>query len=427
MESSTAHALVALIHPEAVKILLVLFLSFLLGLEREGRKAHGGHYLFGGVRTFPLIGLVGYAMALVAGTQLLPVAAGFVVVGAFMLVSYRHKLATAEDAGVTTEVSGLLTYLLGAVVSAGYYWIAVTVVVASMLLLELKTGLESLTERIPSEEVVTFTKFLLLTVVILPAVPNQEFTPFHLNPFRTWLIVAAVSAVSYLAYVLQRITAKRGGIQLAALLGGAYSSTVITVALARRARREAWPNLFAGSMLLASGVMYLRILVLLTIFNRALLAPLLVPFLALGVAAALAGFLWSRVADQSGTAPGREYAAKNPLEIRTAFAFATIFVVLLVVTDLVLSKFGKVGIFSLATVMGCTDVDPFIMGLTQTAGTSTPLATAAAAVVVAAASNNAIKGIYAFGFADRRTGVRGLAALVILALLGLLPLLMLAP
>ena len=423
MEGTTAQALAALTHPEAFKIVLVLFLSFLLGLEREGHKVPGGHYLFGGVRTFPLIGLIGYAMALVSGAQLLPVALGFVVVGAFLLVSYRHKLTAAGDAGVTTEVSGLLTYLLGAVVSAGYIWIAVTVVVASMLLLELKTGLESLSERIPTEEVVTFTKFLLLTVVILPAVPNEELTPFHLNPFRTWLIVVAVSAVSYLAYVLQKLTAKRGGIQLAALLGGAYSSTVITVALARRARREAWPNLFAGSMLLASGVMYLRIVVLLAIFNGALLAPLLVPFLALAFAAALVGFLWSRVPDREGEAPRREYEARNPLEIRAAFLFAAIFVAILVATNLVLTKFGRVGIFSLAAVMGCADVDPFIMGLTQSAGTSTSLATAAAAVVVATASNNAIKGIYAFAFADRRTGWRGLAALLLLALLGLLPLL----
>ena len=423
MGSTTAQALAALVHPEAFKIVLVLFLSFLLGLEREGHKAHGGHYLFGGVRTFPLLGLIGYAMALVAGAQLLPVALGFVVVGAFLLVSYRHKLAAAGDAGVTTEVSGLLTYLLGAVVSAGYFWIAVTVVVASMLLLELKTALEHLSERIPSEEVVTFTKFLLLTVVILPAVPNEEFTRFHINPFRTWLIVAAVSGVSYLAYVLQKVTVKRGGIQLAALLGGAYSSTVITVALARRAKREAWPNLFAGSMLMASGVMYLRILVLLAIFNGALLARLLTPFLVLGLAAALAGFVWSRVPDREGAAPAREYEARNPLEIRAAFLFAAIFVVILVATEIVLSRFGRVGIFGLATVMGCTDVDPFIMGLTQTAGSSTPLLTAAASVTVATASNNAVKGIYAFLFADRRTGWRGLGGLVLLGLAGLLPLL----
>lgn len=423
MDPTLLRNLAAFTHPEALKILLVLFLSFLLGLEREGRKAHAGHYIFGGVRTFPLIGLLGYAMALLSGQQVLPVALGFVVVGAFLLVSYLHKLASAEEAGVTTEVSGLVTYVLGALVYNGYFWIAVTVVVLAMLLLELKTALEGLTERIPSEEVITFTKFLLLTVVILPAVPNQEFTRFHLNPFKTWLIVAAVSAVSYGSYVLQRVTRRKGGIVLAALLGGAYSSTVMTVALARRARRENRPNLFAGGMVLASGVMYLRVLVLLAIFNGTLATRLAGPFLMLGVVIIAAGLVWSRLPDRSNATVEREYEAKNPLEIGSAFLFAAIFLAALIATGLVLEHFGTVGIYALATIMGVTDVDPFIMSLTQTAGASTPLATAAAAIVVTTASNNALKGLYARVFSDSATGTRGLVALLVLAIVGLLPLL----
>ena len=105
MDPTSLRQFAALAPPDALKIVLVLFLSFLLGLEREGRKAHAGHYIFGGVRTFPLIGLVGYTMALLAGGQILAVALGLVVVGAFLLVSYLHKLASAEDAGVTTEIS----------------------------------------------------------------------------------------------------------------------------------------------------------------------------------------------------------------------------------------------------------------------------------------------------------------------------------
>jgi uncharacterized membrane protein (DUF4010 family) len=426
VEPTSLRQLAALAPPDALKIVLVLFLAFLLGLEREGRKAHGGHYIFGGVRTFPLIGLLGYTMALLGGANPLPVALGLVVIGSFLLVSYLHKLASAEDAGVTTEISGLVAYLLGAVVFYGYYWVAATVVVLSLLLLELKTALEGLSERLPAEEVITFTKFLLLTVVILPAVPNREFGPFQLNPFKTWLVVAAVSGISYGSYVLQRLTRRRGGVVLAALLGGAYSSTVMTVALARRARRESRPNLFAGSMLLASGTMYLRVVALLAIFSRALAARVAVPFLLLGATAILGGFLWSRRPDPARGALEREYEAANPLELRAAFLFAGIFVALLVVTRLVLKAFGTPGVLALAGLMGVTDVDPFIMGLTQTAGVGAAVAVAAAAVVVATASNNLVKGIYAFAFADRATGLRGLAALAGLALVGLLPLLVVA-
>jgi hypothetical protein len=108
---------------EGMKILIVLFLSFLIGLEREEHKAEAEHYSFGGVRTFPLIGLVGYVMALLSGGQLLPLSIGFAVVGSFLLMSYRHKLllqeSEAEAPGVTTEISGLGTYLLGALAMKG--------------------------------------------------------------------------------------------------------------------------------------------------------------------------------------------------------------------------------------------------------------------------------------------------------------------
>ena len=106
--------------PEAVQIVLVLFLSFLIGLEREEHKAAGGAYSFGGVRTFPLIGLIGYSAALISGPQMLPLAIGFLVVAGFLLLSYWHKITGAEPAGVTTEMSGLATFLVGALVCYGH-------------------------------------------------------------------------------------------------------------------------------------------------------------------------------------------------------------------------------------------------------------------------------------------------------------------
>jgi hypothetical protein len=237
-------------------------------LEREEHKAAIEHYSFGGVRTFPLIGLLGYSLALLSGPQLLPLTLGLAVVGAFLLLSYRHKLQTNETAGVTTEMSGLTTYVVGALVYHEQFWIATTLSVASMLLLELKVVLESLTKRIASDEILTFTKFLVLTAVILPVVPNQEIGPYQINPFKTWLVVVAVSTVSYGSYVLQEVTKNQGGVILTAILGGTYSSTVTTVALARRAAREQHCHLFAGGILVASGMMYLRLIALVALFNR---------------------------------------------------------------------------------------------------------------------------------------------------------------
>ena len=407
--------------PEALKIVLVLFLSFLIGLEREEHKVAVGSYSFGGVRTFPLIGLIGYSIALLSGTQLLPLTVGFLVIAGFLLLSYWHKLSSAE-AGVTSEMSGLATFLVGALVCYGHFWIATTLSVASLLLLDLKTALEKLAVRIAPQEILTFAKFLLLTGVILPVLPNQEFSRFHLNPFKTWIVVVAVSTISYGSYVLQKMTKDGGGVALAAVLGGAYSSTVTTIVIARRAARERHPHLFAGGILIASGVMYLRLVVLLALFNRQLMSLLALPFLLLAGLAVGVGWLWTRRADPSAQALQREFEPKNPLELLAAFFFAALFLAMLVATQLAVTYLGRAGVNTLAAVMGVTDVDPFIMGMTQAAGTLTPLKVAGAAVLIAAASNNLAKGIYAYCLADRKTGVQSLALLTAFAALGLVPL-----
>src|SRR5580700_4103671 len=128
--------------PEGAKILLVLFLSFLTGLEREEHHAESEHYSFGGVRTFPLIGLIGYAMAFLSGGQSLAVSVGFAVIAGFLMLAYQHKVTTSGLPGFTSEMSALTTFLAGALVYRGEFWIATTISVAGIFLLELKTVLE---------------------------------------------------------------------------------------------------------------------------------------------------------------------------------------------------------------------------------------------------------------------------------------------
>jgi uncharacterized membrane protein (DUF4010 family) len=407
---------------DALNIALVLALAFFIGLEREEHKQRDANYAFGGVRTFPLIGLVSYALALISAPQLAPWAVGFAVVGGFMLLSYYHKLASELPAGLTTEVSGLATYVLGGLVQHQHYWIATTIGVLAVLLLELKKGLEGLTRHFASSEIITVAKFLVLAVVILPVVPERDLTRFQINPFKTWLVVVAVSGISFASYGLQRVIRKRGGVMLSAILGGAYSSTMTTVVLSRQAKEQRRPNLFAGSILTASGVMYVRLLILLAFFHMALAATLAPAFGALGVIGSLAGWLVSRRDEGTDTSAQPRPEIKNPLELRAAFLFGLVFVVVLVLTNLAREHLGRAGLYSLAAIMGVTDVDPFILGLAQHGAAATPPRIAAAAIVIAAASNNVIKAIYAYSFADRTTGRRSLVLLLALALLGIVPL-----
>jgi uncharacterized membrane protein (DUF4010 family) len=415
--------LTQLLPPEALKLALTLALSFLLGIEREQHKAQSGHYALGGIRTFPLIGLIGYAFARLGHEQAWPVAIGFAVIGAFMLAAYRHKLATDATAGMTTEMSALGTYLVGALVCNDHFWVASALVVLSVLLLELKAALERLTRRIPTEELAVFAKFLLLTVVILPIVPNRDFGRFSLNPFSTWVAVVAVSSVSYGSYVLQKVTKGRGGVLLSAVLGGAYSSTITTVVLAKRSKNAKRAHLFAGAILTASGMMYARLAALVAMFNRPLFVKLALPFLALAAAGVVGGWAWSHLPDREPGGAGETEPSRNPLELRSALLFAALFVGMLVATQLATTHLGRRGIFTLAAIFGVADVDPFILGLTQTAGVSAGVQVGAQSILIAAASNNAAKGVYALVFGERKAGREGLLLLVLLALLGLAPLL----
>jgi len=221
--------------------------------------------------------------------------------------------------------------------------------------------------------------------------------------------------------VFQRATRGRGGIVLGALLGGAYSSTVMTVVLARRAGGENRPHLFSGAMLVASGTMFLRLIALLALFNGELASRLAPSFLGLAAAAIVGGLFLARIPDPRASVPARQFVARNPLELRAALLFGALFVVMLAATDLAVTRLGSVGVYVLGAVMGVADVDPFIMSMTQAARQATPLGVAAVAVLVTVASNNLVKGVYAFLFADRRTGTLGLASLAALAAATLLP------
>jgi uncharacterized membrane protein (DUF4010 family) len=418
--------LLQVLPPEGVKILLTLFLCFLIGLEREEHRAAGQRYSFGGIRTFPLIGLIGYAMGLLSGEQLLPLGVGFAVIGAFLWLSYRHKLEAFHEAGVTTEMSGLVTYVVGALVSRDRLWIATTLAVLSILLLELKEFLESLSTKIPAAEIFTFTKFLLLTFVILPIVPDKDYGPFAVNPFKAWLIVVAISGVSYASYLLERASQGKGGVRLAALLGGAYSSTFTTFVMAKQARAAKAPHCYSGAILLASGVMYFRFLALIAFFNAELMRRLSLPFLILGAIGVAGGWAWSSLPDGGGKGADAGYLTKNPLELASAFSLAVVFVAMLVAMNFALMQLGRGGIYGLAVLSGLAPVDPFIMGLTQTAGKLTSLDLAAAGVVVAAASNNFAKAVIAVVLADSKTGKQSLILMLGLTALGLLPLLWVA-
>jgi len=403
-------ALVSHLPPEFFGFALTLGLSLLIGFEREEHEPDG----IGGVRTFPIIGLGGFLLIAGFPDTAVPFALGLVVMGGLVAMSHWFSLQKGEP-GITTEAAALLMFTIGGCAAKGLYWIAIATGVVAVILLHEKRLLEGLATALPRHEMRTLLRFLLLTAVILPVVPNRDFSVFEVNPFKIWLVVVAVSGVSYVSYLLRMWWGEDRGLILAGLLGGAYSSTVTTVVLSRQSKkREPCAVGFSGAIVAATGMMYIRLWILLLLFAAPLAYRLTALFCGMGMAAITLGLMLARSDDNDEGCdfdPTIDRRDTNPIEMTSAFTFAAIFLAILVATKVVAERFGDTGVLVMAAIMGAADVDPFILGLTQTIGTGLDFEIAALAVVIASAVNNVMKGIYAVVFGSRRTGRLSLALL----------------
>ena len=160
-------------------------------------------------------------------------------------------------------------YLLGAVALALPPWIAVTMTVVSVLLLTGREQLHALARRLDIREIITAGQFLILTGIVLPLLPNQPVTTLTpITPRQVWLALVVVCTFSYVSYLAQRYwAAAAGGLWMAAL-GGLYSSTAVTVVLARQAKADpAVRRQAQAGITLATAIMYLRILAIVAIFD----------------------------------------------------------------------------------------------------------------------------------------------------------------
>ncbi|HKO09416.1 MAG TPA: DUF4010 domain-containing protein [Alphaproteobacteria bacterium] len=407
------------------RLLLLLGLSFFFGMAFEEYYGELSTKPPGGVRTFPLLAFSGAGLFILEPQPALPFAAGLLALASWLFLYYRQSMResarTGATAGLVVPVSNLFAYLLGPLVLAAPVWAGIGFTVVAVLLLGARDPLHKLARRIPRGEIATLGKFLILTGIVLPLLPNTPVTGLtSITPFQVWLAVVAVSTLSYASYLAQRYVAPRESSLLAALLGGLYSSTATTVVLARRLRKPGsdTADIQAG-IVLATAVMYVRLVVVVGAFNLPLARALLPSLAVLSLAAALiAGLLYWRHgsrkrADTIAAAPG------NPLELTTALLFALLFVITSLASSWVQGEFGSRGLYWLAAILGVSDVDPFVLSLAQGAVKGAPLPLLTAAILVAASSNNALKALYAIVFGRARTGALPAAILVALGVAGI--------
>lgn len=420
-----------------LSLLLALFAGLLIGMEREQSASAdpaGATDILGGARTHPLVAIVGAcAMLLTRQTGpaiLLVVLGGFL---ALLALSYAHDLRTTGSRGLTSEVAILLTLLLGALSAAGESMLPVrqkVVVVSSVsvvatLLLSVKPTLHALVRKATKEDIFATLKFLLVALVVLPQLPNETMGPLAvLNPYKIGLMVVLIAGISFTGYVAIRALGTHQGLGLTGILGGLASSTAVTLSLSGRAKEE--PRLvdsFAMAIVLASSIMFLRVLA-----TVAILAPALVPSLAIPLGAMAGGgfaasaLLWRHSKKTAASGAG-EIQFKNPFELATAIKFAAFFALVLLAAKAATTYFGTGATYLTGVLAGTTDVDAITLSMTRLAQTgSIGIPVAITTILLGVASNTLVKAgmsAVAGGWAFGRRIVLIFSGLLVVGALGL--------
>lgn len=372
-----------------------LAVGLLIGLERgwRGRAlVEGGR--FAGLRTFGLLGFFGGVAGFLAvefSPVIVPTA--LIVIGAFLLAGYWQSAEESSHIGLTTAASGVLTFALGALAARGHLTVAGAGAVVTAVVLGSKEALHGWVERLEQKELAATLKLLLVSVVILPILPNQGYGPYGvLNPYQLWWAVVLIGALSFAGYAAVRIVGSERGLPLTGIFGGLASSTATTAMLARLAKeRPAMTDIAAASVIAACGVMFIRMTILIGVIQRELLISLWLPFVLMFLSA-VAGVWWFwRKPGDTATAPTH---LDNPLELGTGIKFGALLGGILLLAKVLEDLVGEAGVLALAAVSGLVDVDAITLSIGKLVDEGGLGArTGALAVILAAGANMITKAV----------------------------------
>ena len=399
---------------------VTLLLSLLIGFEQKRHISDKNAELtaaFGSDRTFTFIGILGFILYILEPKNSILFITGAVLLAGLLAIFYYIKVQNFKSYGVTSIIVALITYTLGPIVITQPKSLTILIVVAILILVERKEYFASVSKKIDITEFSTLAKFLIIAGVILPIAPKEPLIPFiNLSPYDIWITIVVVSSISYISYILQKYVFQKSGILISGILGGLYSSTAATVILAKKSREiNSGANVYAASIIIATAMMYVRILVLMFIFNFAL-GTFMLPYFAamIFISIAIGTLLYFTKRKPEKAVANISAGHSNPLELKIALLFAFLFVLFTVLTHYALQYYGNTGLNVLSFITGFTDIDPFLLNLFQGNYPGVTEQIIAIAVMHAIISNNILKCIYSFSFSDKHTGKIAIAGLAVI-------------
>jgi len=389
------------LHTQWVELIVVVVAGFLIGLEiKAHRIKQETNKEIGSVRTFAFISLIGYVFAKLNINLYI---VGYIAVLSHLVLFYFFKLKSSRS-GIILFLLTTLVYSFGFIVVKYDIWFLLSVFVAVVFISNLNKRLEHFYNIFDEKEIEIFAKLLLLSGVVLPLLPHEQISSFiPVSYFKVWLAVVVVSMFSYVGYILKKYIFNEKGYLLTGILGGIYSSTATTIVLAKKASSGHTPYLFSSSIVIATGLMYIRLLGITFAFNLNIAKNLSIYFVVLALISILISiFLYNKSKKEIITDKTDE-EDKNPLELSTAFLFAFLFIIMATITHFVLTNYGDIGLNILSFIVGFTDIDPFVLSILSSKF-DVSIGGASTAILIATGSNNILKAFYAYIFSKNKAG-----------------------
>ncbi|GJQ62848.1 MAG: hypothetical protein SCALA702_19010 [Melioribacteraceae bacterium] len=371
------------------RLIEALFVGLLIGLERE-RKRKKGDLAFGGIRTTPLIAILGFLAAMIAEvTTIFVFIAIFVSFSILVAISY-HRSADHGEPGATTELTFLIVFVLGALIYFNYMLISAVVAVIILIFLTFKPQFRNFAFNIQDEDVYATIKFAIITIIILPLLPDQTYDPFGvLNPRKIWYLVILIAGINFVGYILFKLVGAKKGILFLSILGGIASSTATTLSFTERSKST--PELsrnFAAGIVLASTIMFPRILVIIYLLNAELGETLLLPVAIIFVTGIVTALVMFNMKEEVKL---DNINLSNPFRLLFAFKFGLIFTAILFISSLAQHYFGDSGIYISSFFSGFADVDAVALSLADLAEIKITLEVAFNGILIAFFSNTLVK------------------------------------
>jgi len=400
---------------------IALAIGLLIGVERgwKSRQLKDGGRI-AGLRTYGLTGLLG-GLAGALSQYLGIMAFGFVFLGftAAVTVAYAMRQRLSADVSITSLVTMLLTFLLGALAALDHVNLAVSAAVVTTILLRYKDSLHRWLKNLQDQELRAALLLLLISIVLLPILPDKGYGPWQaINPYEIWWMVVLIAGISFVGYFLMKFAGPGKGIILTSLAAGMVSSTALTLHYSRLNQTQAnMKSLLATGILLACATMFPRMLLISSLINPRLFNQLIIPMSVMTLLILIfAGIVWHKNSEPIPTEPTH---VQNPLELKPAFIFGGLLILIILLGKAATDMFGDAGLYALAAVSGIADVDPINLTISRMSTAELPLNVAVLGIVIASAANTLLKAVLAFSIGGEGLGIRVFAPLLLSAGAGL--------